>query len=155
MKKDFDFYEFTGVLVPGVATMTMAALVWPGHAFALKELNVSMGELGLFLTFAYVAGHLVQAFGNILEHGYWILWSGMPTDWLRTQKHPFLSQEQRDLLPIRIRSMLGLETFNFDDGLSKKDWSAICRQIGAAVYAENRGSVPVQTPHPFDGYQPN
>jgi ABC-type Fe3+ transport system permease subunit len=67
MNRNFDFYEYAGIIIPG--TVLVMALVWlfpEGRALFSKD-GVTLGELGLFVIIAYAAGQLVQAIGNGLE----------------------------------------------------------------------------------------
>jgi ABC-type Fe3+ transport system permease subunit len=76
MSRNFDFYEYAGIIIPG--TVLVMALVWffpEARALFSKE-GVTLGELGLFIIIAYAAGQLVQAIGNGLEWALWKLCGG-------------------------------------------------------------------------------
>ena len=49
------------------------------------------------MVLAYVVGHLIQALGNLIEQLFWALQGGMPTDWLRTNRHQLLAPTQVSL----------------------------------------------------------
>lgn len=128
----FDYYEIRGVIVPGAMLALGLVLLYPDAAFVLAQPDVSLGELGIFLTLAFVAGHLLQALGNVVEQIYWRAWGGWPTDWPRSGKHKLLAPSQQALLVSRIRSKLGL---NIDEvsQCSEADWASITRQAYSAI----------------------
>jgi len=136
--RQFDFYEFTGVITPGVVILVAASFVWPDYLGNVKRLDVSLGGLGLAVMIAYVAGHLLQALGNLLEDGWWRLVGGKPSDWPRSQKHHLLADAQQERLQEQIRCRLGLHGFILDANLPAKQWQSIFQQVYAAVWAENR-----------------
>ena len=80
--RNFSFYEFVGVLVPGVLFLFGLGYFAPDQS-ALKPLFLpeNLGSTVVHVILAYAIGHLVQALGNLLENGYWYVQSGMPTDW--------------------------------------------------------------------------
>ncbi len=139
MKKDFDFYEFTGILVPGMVVITgFAILFWTDQAQFKKLADLSVGGLGLGLVIAYAAGHLVQAVGNIIEQVWWKMRGGNPTDWIRSGKHDLIASSQRELLQNRVRQMMGNNLFELNASLGVGQWYSIVRQIYAAVAAADR-----------------
>lgn len=127
--KTFDFYEFTGVLCPGVVVLFSAALIVPEFGPILRDQSVTVGDLGLFVVLSYVAGHLVQAFGNLLETGIWWFFGGMPSDWVRTGKHPLLSCHQSALLSERLKDQAGKPI----EELTRDEWYAVTRSVYAAI----------------------
>jgi hypothetical protein len=105
MTRNFDFYEYAGIIIPG--TVLVMALVWlfpESRAFFSKE-GVTLGELGLFVIIAYAAGQLVQAIGNGLEWVWWKLCGGMPSGQVLCGK--YLSTEQHKRLLEALRSVVG------------------------------------------------
>jgi hypothetical protein len=140
--KNFDFYEFAGVLTPGALLLYSISLIYPSLAIYIQGKEFTVGELGLFVILSYVAGHLLQALGNLIEWLYWNIRGGMPTDWVRThKKHEryLISDQQIDSLEKQMQSKLKLtEPFIFSDDLTKKNWTGITRQIYAAVQAGGR-----------------
>jgi hypothetical protein len=127
--KTFDFYEFTGVLCPGVVVLFAVALIVPAFGPVLLDHSVTFGDLGLFVVLSYVAGHLVQALGNLLEVGIWWMFGGMPSDWVRTGKHPLLSAAQVALVMERTKDQCGKPLGELTVG----EWYAVTRSIYAAV----------------------
>ena len=136
--RQFDFYEFTGVITPGVVILVAASFIWPEYLGNVKRLDISLGGLGLTVMIAYVAGHLLQALGNLLEDCWWCLVGGKPSDWPRSRKHYLLADAQQDLLQDQIRSRLALHEFVLNANLPARQWQSIFQQIYAAVRAENR-----------------
>jgi hypothetical protein len=131
--RQFDFYEFVGVIVPGAVFLTGVALAWPDAAESNRLLDLSVGGLGLGVVLAYGAGHLVQALGNLIEKGWWGAWGGMPSDWPRSGKRPLLAPQQVPVLEERVRGLLGQPDFRLGATLKTREWYAIVRQIYAVV----------------------
>jgi hypothetical protein len=84
MKKEFSFYEFVGLIVPG-------CLLLYGTNFIFKIITQKqyldfdkVGETLVFLIICYGTGHLIQAVGNIFEKIIWSIYKGMPSSWLVT-----------------------------------------------------------------------
>ena len=147
--RNFTYYEFTGVLVPGATVLFSIALVYPGVMEASSLVDISIGGFGLFIVLSYALGHLVQAVGHFLEkYLWWMAWGGHPVDWLRTKPTKLLADNQLqrllDLLPRR----LGLEPFSIRD-LDFRAWEAITKQIRAQVMREER------SPHRVDTFNGN
>lgn len=92
--RQFDFYEFVGVVVPGAVVLTGVALAWPVEGQPGAVLGISVGGLGTGVILAYAAGHLVQALGNGIEKAWWKAWGGIPTDWVRSGVRPLLARPQ-------------------------------------------------------------
>ncbi len=135
--KQFDFYEFAGIVMPGAILIAgLAQAVHEiGAVVAIKDMT--LGTLGLFVILAYAAGHLVQTVGNFIENVWWYF-PGMPTDWARTNRGNSLSVSQRTALENQVPAKLGLRPPCSLSTLSAKDWFAITRQIYAAVAAAGR-----------------
>jgi hypothetical protein len=138
--KSFDFYEFTGVLLPGSVFALGAAILFPTIGNVLLNGNLSVGDLGLFVMVSYASGHLVQAFGNLLENLWWKLWGGMPTQWIRQRKRDLLSDQQVDALFKAIPTKCGLGTILKPEEMNPRQWHAVTRQVYAAVSAETRSA---------------
>jgi hypothetical protein len=84
MKKDFSFYEFVGILMPGcIFLFGVNFILLRNTANQLFDV-AKIGETIIFLAVSYATGHFIQAFGNILEKGIWWVYGGMPTEWLLT-----------------------------------------------------------------------
>ena len=67
--KAFDFYEFTGVLVPGAITIVAVLLLFPQSCTTFFPPDLTVGDLGLFVVLAYAggcAGYLVHPFEKLV-----------------------------------------------------------------------------------------
>jgi hypothetical protein len=136
--KKFEFYEFAGVLAPGVVTVYGLARIYPDLGIILKDEKVSFGELGLLLILAFVAGHLIQAFGNLIEIVWWKCSGGKPSDWVRTGKGKILAASQAQVLPARIRELLRTNCPDDLHTITPQDWFGITRQVYATVRKAGR-----------------
>jgi hypothetical protein len=137
--RQFDFYEFTGILVPGATAVAGVLMLVPGLMPMSAVKDFSIGGFGLLVVLAYVAGHLVQAIGNLVEWLWWKAWGGMPTDWVRTTPTNLLAEAQISTLPKAIAEQLKLADVDIRK-TSREQWYSITHQIGAAVDAAGRGS---------------
>jgi len=97
----FDLYEYIGVIVPGAIVLLAASLLYPSVLPTLTS-SLSLGDLGLVLVLAFVAGHLVQAGGNLWENIVWGLSGGMPTCWVANPSKKLLSDAQLTRLDTRL-----------------------------------------------------
>ena len=93
----FDPYEYIGVIIPGSVLVVAVSLLFPDLA-PLIEKSLSLGDLGLILVLSFVAGHLLQAGGNIYERGVWMPAGGMPTSWAAKTKTQLLNGDQLERL---------------------------------------------------------
>lgn len=131
--RNLDFYEFVGILLPGVVLLTVVAVAFPNVKAELVGQDLSVGDFGLVALIAYVLGHLVQAVGNGLETAWWKAWGGMPTDWVRSGKHRLISDEQGRLLQEGLRKLLQDKAFELKQEIAPSHWYSITRQIYAFV----------------------
>ena len=69
--RKLDFYEFTGVIAPGIILVLGVSWLYPEMRLFFWNQNITLGEFGLLLILAYVVGHLVQSLGNLLERFWW------------------------------------------------------------------------------------
>jgi hypothetical protein len=95
--------------------------------------QIQLGGLGVFAALAYVAGHLTQAVGNLLEGVYWRFWGGMPSDWVRTGK--MLSTKQYERLAATLESRVGTKDLAT---IAPGHWFPVTREIYAAVAQAKR-----------------
>jgi hypothetical protein len=126
-------YEFVGIICPGAFTIYGLSRIFPEVGKFTGNDNLSFGDFGLLLVLAFVAGHLVQSLGNVIEHGYWLFWGGSPTDWPRSGAHYLISPQQTAKMPLTIKELLKIDCPEDLRKLSKKDWRSFTRQIYAAV----------------------
>jgi len=141
--KTLNFYEFAGLIAPGAVTLFGIALLFPASRGALVGENLSVGEFGLFTILAFVAGHLIQAFGDVIEALWWKAWGGMPTDWVRSGKHKLIADAQKQALATHLHRKLNMKGPVKFEEMSTSDWFGITRQIYAAVGSQERPSVRV------------
>lgn len=134
----FDFYEFTAIVVPGAILLFAAGLIWPERMESILRQDLSLGSFSLVLLFMYVAGHLIQAFGNILERAWWKVRGGWPSDRPRSGKGYLLTKEQVVRLQEIVRNEFGYTDIVIGPDLCKWKWYAIFRQIYAVVRAAGR-----------------
>lgn len=136
--KQFDFYEFTGILAPGSLFLAGVVYLWP-DAFRFDTFkDISVGGLGVFVLLAYATGHLVQGVGNVIEWLWWKAFGGMPSDWVRTSPESMLARAQTEKLRALLRERLHLEVPEQLSAFSQTAWVSITRQIYAAVNAAGR-----------------
>lgn len=102
----FDPYEYIGVIIPGSILVVAVSLLYPDLA-PLLEKSLSLGDLGLILVLSFVAGHLLQAGGNIYERVVWAPAGGMPTSWVAKTKTQLLSKDQLERLDRKISEDFG------------------------------------------------
>jgi hypothetical protein len=140
--KQFDFYEFTGILAPGAVLLVGICLIYPGAGLLLLGKDVSFGELGLFVILAYVAGHLMQAVSSILEPLYLRMTSGKPSTWVFSQtpssRYKLLSQPQIEAVQEQLPVKLGLSLPQDLSSLSEGERLSIVSQVYAAVQKSGR-----------------
>src|SRR5258708_6603452 len=136
--KTFDFYEFAGILTPGAVVLYVVSRICPETAPFIEGKEFSLGDLGLFIILAYVAGHLVQALGNFVEKMFWCVFGGMPTNWLLEKRQKLLSGVQVTALPEKVKELTGMSLGKPIADLTVNDWFPITRQIYAAVSAAGR-----------------
>lgn len=137
--KTFDFYEFAGILTPGVVVLFSLSLAYPEATPFLSGHDISVGDLGLFVVLAYVAGHLVQGVGNLLESYFWKPFGGMPTNWLVQQRVcGYLNAQQLEALPKKIEQLLGFQLGKALSDLTDAEWIPTVRSIHASVQSAGR-----------------
>ena len=95
MNRTFDFYEYAGIIIPGVALLVGAMWLFPDIRVLFSKDGITLGELGLFVLVAYAAGQLVQGIGNYLEWLWWKCWGGMPSEQMLAGKFLTASQHMR------------------------------------------------------------
>lgn len=136
--RTFDFYEFAGIIAPGAIIVTGLMVIHPPLKQLVGEQGLSLGEFGIFVVLAYVAGHLVQAVGNLLEWGWWAAWGGWPSHWVGRRKGDLLNRAQLERLESVIESQLGLPGMTPGAEMTHKKWHPVVRQAYAAVATAGR-----------------
>lgn len=130
MNVKFDSYEFIGDITPGAVSLSGLLYIFPELKGYLQNTSGSLGNLGIFIIFAYVAGQLISAVGNFLESFWWIR-RGKPTGWVLNDNQKMLFPQQREELFRRVHHMC--PESNFLKGGSKKKWFPITREMYAKL----------------------
>ncbi len=127
--RSFDFYDFAGIVAPGVVLITASLL-------AVMEpvdiLDMNLGASIIFIIVAYVFGHILQGLGNWFEFVWWKAFGGMPTDWVKRKAEPLLSNDQRDKLLLIIEEKEGIKKGNIIE-MSQRDWFLLVRSMYVVI----------------------
>lgn len=138
MKKEFDFYEFVGVILPGTLVVFFGAVFSPTFKTVLLSGKFDLGELGIFVLLAYIAGHLVQAVSNIWEPLFWKVQGGLPTSWVREEDQEIISVPQVEAMKKLIPAKLKLDLPSKLSEIPANRWRSITAQMYAAVDGASR-----------------
>lgn len=133
--RKFELYEFLGFISPGILFLVSLGYIWPTKINELFSKDVTVGGVAIGIVFAYAAGQLLQAIGNLLENILWKCFGGKPTDWLRTNKHPLIDIKQLPKVEECVKKMLSDDDFKLNESIDEKGWYSITRQIYALVAA--------------------
>lgn len=131
MKKEFSFYEFVGILVPGVTLLFFSEVIIE-LVYQKTIIDFSkVGESVVFLIIAYGIGHILQAVGNAFEIVMWKLFGSMPTQWL-TKKNRFggtlFDAEQSDKIKTKVFQHFG-EKSGKDYGRDIYNWLSLKEKV--------------------------
>ena len=137
--RKFELYEFLGYISPGILFLVSLGYIWPTKISDLVSKDVTIGGVAIGLIFAYAAGQLLQAIGNLIENIVWKCSGGIPTDWLRTKKHNLIDSKQLQKVEGCVKKMLPDDTFKFDESTDEKGWYSITRQI--YTFVADRGKT--------------
>ena len=135
--KNFDFYEFAGIVMPGAILIFGLAQTETLIAQTVPLKDMSLGSLGVFLILSYAAGHLLQTLGVFLEKAWWY-WHGKPSDWILANKLKLIHDWQRDAIISQLPIKLGMPGIVDLSKISRQQWRGITRQIYVAVSSKNR-----------------
>lgn len=138
--KQFDYYEFTGILLPGALLLAGVVVLWPEATSVDGFKDLSVGGLGIFVLLAYVTGHLVQAVGNWLEWMWWKVLGGMPVDWIRSGVKDLIAPAQLQKLRPAIQERLCISLPENLADLTAAAWHSIARQVYAAITGAGRAA---------------
>jgi len=144
--KEISFYEQVGLVVPGAGLLLGVLLLEPTMQPFFVGQGISIGGLGVFVLIAYALGHLVAAFGNLLE---WIIWrfaGGMPSQWPRDPKRQLLDAQQRGRLLSKLASRLSI-SHPPDIRISDAAW----RQTFRLIYSDVIDAQPLGRIESFNG----
>jgi len=140
MKKEFDFYEFTGIILPGMIVLLFLAVTHPTVNKWLSAEKLGLGEFGVLILLSYITGHLIQGFSNAWEWVFWKLQGGMPTDQLRNKKQTVISAAQLALVEAKVPIFLKTSIPEGVAGFPADAWKGLTRQMYAAVQAAGRNA---------------
>jgi len=135
--RQFDFYEFTGILAPGALTLVGFGLAYTPAWQILVDRTLSFGDLGVFLILAYIAGHLTQAVGNMLEAVWWMIMGGKPSLWSRRGQQTLIAPSQVKPICDAMQQKLQIDP-NSLDSASEIQKIGVTRQIYASLAAAQR-----------------
>jgi hypothetical protein len=128
--RDFDFYEFAGVLVPGIALLVGLGFLFEAELPSSFLLPTDIGGALAPLAVAYALGHLIAGIGNALEVAYWWRWGGMPTDWPYSRWEREGSDDYRSRLVVHLGTDAGVESLEV--------WRDLVRRARASLYSEGK-----------------
>lgn len=128
----FDAYEYVGVIVPGCIPIVTIVALYPS-AIPIVEATLSIGDFGIILILAFIAGHLLQAFGNLWESIVWFFLGGMPTSWAAKQNTSLLTDAQLKRLGEALERDFGCDRSALSSG------RGLLREI--VIRVGQRGSV--------------
>lgn len=136
MSQNFDPYEYIAIITPGSVVAAGVILLWP-EARALVEIDgLSVGDLGMFLICAFVAGHLVQGLGNLVEWIAWAPFGGLPSRWLR-RPNRLVAPAQREAFLAKVAGLSGVEA---PADLGGRQFDGLIRQVYARLASAGRTS---------------
>ena len=130
----FDPYEYIAIITPGAVVAAGVAFLWPEARSLLAVEGVSLGDLGLFMVASFVAGHLVQGVGNLVE---WVLWApfgGLPSRWIRREGR-LVAPEQRQTFLERLSFLTGVKA---PAEAMPRHFDGLMRQVYARLAATGR-----------------
>ena len=134
--KSLSFYEFAGIVLPGIIVILGISILFPNMKNFLFNNTLSVGDFGLVLILAYAAGQINQAVGNLVESVWWQLQGGTPTDWVRQRKGDLLTDTQLENSLKLIYSKLDLKIDVTK--ISASEWRNVTCQIYVSLIAQNR-----------------
>lgn len=133
----FSFYEQTGILIPGALFLFGLMFYVPALEDTFVKDSVSVGGLGIFIIISYASGHLMAAFGNVIENIYWLFWGGMPSTWIVGPEPRLLSSSQIAKVEALTTARLELTPHPFVK-LTASVWFPIFREIYSDVEKHGR-----------------
>lgn len=94
------------MIAPGGLLLFGLSYFFPKIGVLLYGKEISFGDLGLFVILAYVAGHIAQGLGDLIEFAMLQI-TDWPTSWARNGKEPFASVRIMEIFPEEVRKMCG------------------------------------------------
>ena len=137
--RTFSIYEFGGILAPGSIVLIAAMFFFPQFGVILSKQNLSVGDLGIFVILAYVAGQLIQTVGNFLEMVIWKLFGGWPQTWLLKSRALALDSSQLERLRESVKNDFDFKIPERDSHVFRKSWLTISREIHVKLLRKKEG----------------
>ncbi len=135
--KSFDAYDVIGIITPGTVVALLLVAEAPQFKVLLGSDGLSAGSFGLFVLLAFVLGHLVQAFGNLIEIFVWPI-CGLPTNRARLANQKLLTNAQHSALQVKVDAMEGGAVDM--PKITRADWRAITDRAYGKVNAAGRSA---------------
>ena len=102
MKDKLDYYDFFGIVIPGVTLLVGAWVLLQVAGFGVVVPSVPQSiAFTAFLIIGIVVGHLNQTLASVLEPVYEWTWGGKPSDQLLGEKRRFRGFDVADGLRVR------------------------------------------------------
>lgn len=133
--KSFDAYEIIGIITPGSVVTLMMALQWPEFRDLIGLEGLSVGGLGVFVIAAFVAGHLVQAIGNLLDGAFWLV-PGLPSAWVRSPRQRLISPAQWTQFQAKVSAMEGEQADLAT--MDRRTWRAVTTRMYGRIQSASR-----------------
>lgn len=127
-----DLYDILGIIAPGTVFLLGIAITFDASTLSKILIPKNFGYLGVYLILAYVAGHLIQTIGNLVEYLYWVWWNGKPTNWPVSRSDSNNSPE--DI--IEIISNITNQKLPDDSKEREKTWKKMIAQTRSKIYKE-------------------
>jgi hypothetical protein len=124
------FYDFIALIIPGTALLIGLALLFDVGSLRPLLVPEDLGAFGAHLVIAYMAGHTLQALGNLIEGLYWRAWGGTPTDW------PITAPKRSDH-KTAVDTLARLTGVKAPKAGKKTEWRSIVSAARAALYAKD------------------
>jgi len=136
VNRNFDFYEYAGVIIPGVILTLGLLLFFPEARTLFTKEDITFGEFGLFVIVAYAAGQLIQAFGNYIEWLWWKLCGGMPSEQALAGHYISAEHRKRLIEALKKDPKIGRDILSCDNA----EYTATVREVYAAVSTAGKAS---------------
>lgn len=133
--KQFDLYDILGFLAPGTVTILGLLYYFPGRFAPLAAEKVSVGELGVFVLLAYIAGNVIAGVGSVLTG--LKFFGPFPTDQVKANDGKIISEAEYTELEVTLRAKKLLKAGDTIKDLSGREWYAATRRIHS--YLDARG----------------
>jgi hypothetical protein len=135
----FDQYEYIGLIVPGAIFISGVAVILGKYSLVSAVKEISVGGLGLLAILAYVTGHVIDIFGELIQLIWWSV-RGIPTDRIIWGSSKEFDAAAMQLLKAKIQAVLHVEVKLPNRKMPRKESYALTRRIYVAVAAAGRST---------------